>query len=228
MFHYAVLVNTVAVILGSLMGTFLRKGIPDRIKIVMFQSVGLITLGIGISMVMKSNNLLLILMALLVGGVVGELLDIEEKLQRIANVIEGSKGATSFAKGFVTASVLFTVGPMTIIGSLDIGLRGNPNLILVKSLMDFISSIILSSLYGLGVLLSAGWVFLFQGLLVVFSRSMEFLSKPEFLDDFVGLGGLMILAIGIRILELRDIKVGNYLPALAFIPLIDFIAVHLQ
>ncbi len=228
MFHYAVLVNTVAVILGSLMGTFLRKGIPDRIKIVMFQSVGLITLGIGISMVMKSNNLLLILMALLVGGVVGELLDIEEKLQRIANVIEGSKGATSFAKGFVTASVLFTVGPMTIIGSLDIGLRGNPNLILVKSLMDFISSIILSSLYGLGVLLSAGWVFLFQGLLVVFSRSMEFLSKPEFLGDFVGLGGLMILAIGIRILELRDIKVGNYLPALAFIPLIDFIAVHLQ
>ncbi len=228
MFHYAILVNTIAVVLGSLAGSFLKRGIPDRIKSIMFQSVGLITLGIGVSMVMKSKDLLLILIALLTGGIVGEILDIEDKLQRIANVVEGSKGATSFARGFVTASVLFTVGPMTIIGSLDIGLRGNAELILIKSLMDFISSIILSSLYGFGVLMSAVWVFLFEGLLVTFSRSMEFLSRPEYLGDFTGLGGLMILAIGIRILELRDIKVGNYLPALAFMPLIDFIALQLQ
>ena len=228
MFHYAVLINTMTVILGSLLGTFLRRGIPDRIKTVMFQSVGLITLGIGISMVLKSSDLLLILLSLLAGGIVGELIDIEGKLQGIANAVEKSEGPTSFAKGFVTASVLFTVGPMTIIGSLDIGLRGNADLILVKSLMDFISSIILSSLYGLGVLMSAVWVFLFQGSLVAFSGALEFLSRPEYLNDFTGLGGLMILAIGIRILELRDIKVGNYLPALFFMPLVNFIALMLQ
>ncbi len=228
MFHSAVLINTFSVLIGSFIGTKLGNFIPSRVKSVLFQSVGLITLGIGVSMTLKGESFLIILFSLLAGGLIGELLEIERRLQNLANVVEKSEGATPFAKGFVTASVLFTVGPMTIIGSLDIGLRGDPNLILVKSLMDFISSIILSSMYGIGVALSSAWVFLFQGSLVSFSRALEFLSRPEYLNDFTGLGGLMILAIGIRILELRDIKVGNYLPALFIIPIFDWLKLILQ
>ena len=175
-------------------------------------------------MVMEGKEFLLILGSMALGGVIGTLFGIEEKLQGLANCMNRKKkDEANFAKGFVTASVLFLVGPMTIIGSINIGVSGDPNLILIKSLLDGISSTILSSLFGVGVVFSAIMVFLVQGLLVSFASALKFLATPEFLGDFVGVGGVMVLALGLRILEIRDIKVGNFLPALLIIPFFDWL-----
>ena len=231
MFHYATIVNTVAVIIGSLFGMWMGKGLSEKMRKMMFTSVGLISLGIGMSMTLKplldeklsypgKPDFLLILLSLLFGGIIGEYFDIEKALESLAGKI-GSEG--KFAKGFVTASLLFTIGPMTIVGCLNIGLQGDASLILVKSLMDMISSSILASLYGMGVLFSSIWVLLFQGVLVSFANSLRFLSEPMYLSDLTSLGGLLVFAIGIRLLEIKDIKVGNFLPAIALIPLADYI-----
>jgi uncharacterized membrane protein YqgA involved in biofilm formation len=232
MFHYATIVNTVAVIFGSLIGIFAGKIIPEKVKKTMFTSVGLITLGIGTAMVVKPMidpdmskagrpDFLLILFSLLIGGIIGEVFDIEGLLEKIAGKV---KRGERFSTGFVSASLLFTVGPMTVVGCLNIGLQNDASLILVKSLMDFISSSILASLYGLGVTFSAVWVLIFQGLLVSLAKYLEFLSLPTYLGDMTALGGLLVLAIGIRILEIKEIKVGNFLPAIVIIPIMDYIS----
>ena len=224
MLHYAVIVNTITVILGGTFGTIFGKGIPEKYKVILFHAVGLTTLAIGVRMVMEGKEFLLILGSMALGGVIGTLFGIEEKLQGLANYMNRKKkDETNFAKGFVTASVLFLVGPVTIIGSINIGVSGDPNLILIKSLLDGISSTILSSLFGVGVVFSAIMVFLVQGLLVSFASALKFLATPEFLGDFVGVGGVMVLALGLRILEIRDIKVGNFLPALLIIPFFDWL-----
>ncbi|HIP92590.1 MAG TPA: DUF554 domain-containing protein [Thermotoga sp.] len=224
MLHYAVIVNTIAVILGGTFGTVFGKGISEKYKTILFHAVGLTTLAIGVRMVMEGKEFLLILGSMALGGIIGTFLGIEEKLQRLANYMNKKrKDEANFAKGFVTASVLFLAGPMTIIGSINIGVSGDPNLILIKSLLDGISSTILSSLFGIGVAFSAIMVFLVQGLLVSFSSVLKFLATPEFIGDFVGVGGIMILALGIRILEIKDIKVGDFLPALFIIPFFDWL-----
>jgi len=221
--NIAVIVNTLAVILGSLFGTFMGGRIGDKIKVVLFQTVGLTTIAIGTKMTLQTNEYLIVLGSMALGGILGHVVGIEEKLGRLANVIEKSEGETRFVKGFVTASVLFLVGPMTILGCLNAGLKGDNELIFIKSLLDGISSAILASMYGIGVLMSALSVYIFQGLLVTFSGYLSFLSEGVFLKDFTGTGGLIILATGIRLLDVKDIKAGNFLPALFFSPLFDWI-----
>ena len=223
MTNIAVVVNTVAVIFGSLFGTFVGKRIGDKIKLVLFQTVGLTTIAIGLRMSLQTSEYLIVLGSMALGGILGHIVGIEEKLGKLANVVERSEGETRFVKGFVTASVLFLVGPMTILGCLNAGLKGDNELIFIKSLLDGISSTILASMYGIGVLMSAVSVYVFQGLLVTFSSYLSFLSQDPFIKDFTGTGGLIILAIGIRLLEVKDIKAGNFLPALFFSPLFDWI-----
>ncbi|MCD6442864.1 MAG: DUF554 domain-containing protein, partial [Thermotogae bacterium] len=153
MTNIAVIVNTLAVILGSLFGTFVGGRIGDKIKVVLFQTVGLTTIAIGTKMTLQTNEYLIVLGSMALGGILGHVVGIEEKLGRLANVIEKSEGETRFVKGFVTASVLFLVGPMTILGCLNAGLKGDNELIFIKSLLDGISSTILASMYGIGVLM---------------------------------------------------------------------------
>jgi len=222
-FHYAILINTFAVLIGSFAGIGLKRNIAERYREILFLAVGLLTLGIGTKMALKSEEFLVVLGSLAVGGLIGEWMDIEGKLGRFANLVEKSQGETLFVKGFISASVLFLVGPMTIIGSVNIGTVGKADLILIKSLMDGISSVVLGSIYGLGVTLSAVSVFIVQGLLVIFAGQLSFLSQPVFLNDFTGVGGLMILGIGIRMLKLRELKIGNFLPALVVVVLLDWV-----
>jgi uncharacterized membrane protein YqgA involved in biofilm formation len=125
-------------------------------------------------------------------------------------------------KGFVTATVLFVVGPMTILGCLAAGIEGNSSLLFLKSMMDFIAAIILSSLYGFGVLASALSVYVVQGLLVTFAAQLTILAQPQYLADFTGVGGAILLIIGIRLTEIKEMKAGNYLPALGVVVLFDW------
>jgi len=199
----------------------LGKSIPDRLRKVLFQAVGLTTIGIGIKMTLETSDFIVVLISLALGVLFGELLRIED---RIASIGKISRDSNRFAKGFVTATTLFLVGPMTIVGSVRAGLIKDGTLIYIKSVLDFISSIILASLYGIGVLVTSLIVLLIQGLLVIFSSQLVFLTDKAYLADFTGAGGLIVVAIGIRLLEIEDIRVGNFLPALVFTPIVDFLA----
>ena len=222
MFNFAVLVNTAAVLVGSVLGLITGKGIPERFKQVLFQAIGLLTIGLGAEMFLDANSALVVLGSLALGGLLGEALGIEEWLAKLADTVGPGQGA-DFARGFVMAATLFLTGPMTIIGSIQAGLEDTGQLLLIKSLMDGISAMMLAATYGAGVLLSAVAVFLVQGLLVTFASSLSFLQGVQYLGDFTAVGGLMVIGIGVRMLELRDIKVGNYLPALVVSPLLSFL-----
>ncbi|MFA6976538.1 MAG: DUF554 domain-containing protein, partial [Mesotoga sp.] len=152
MLNISVIVNTVAVIVGSMLGLLGGKFVKERYRKVFFNVIGLLTMGLGISMFLDTNSVLVVLGSLIVGGAIGEAFDLEEKIGRLA----GKKSDdANFVKGFITASVLFVAGPMTVIGSLKAGLSGENELIYIKSLMDGISSVMLSATLGKGVLLSA-------------------------------------------------------------------------
>ena len=215
----ATLVNSISVIVGSLLGFFMKRGLPENIKEILFFAAGLTTLGIGMTMVMKVNNFLIVLASMAIGGAIGELLDIEGFLRRIGDTMKEG----DFSTGFMMSSILFLVGPMTIVGSVNAGLTGDASLIYLKSLLDGISSFILGSIYGLGVTVSALSVLVVQGTLVLMSSYLKFLTQPMYLNDLIAVGGVMIVGIGLKILDIKDTRIGNFIPALAIEPLIVFI-----
>ena len=223
MYKRQVLVNTIAVIFGGFFGTFIGNKLTDNIRKILFQSVGLTTIFIGINMGLEANDLIVVLISLAIGGVIGEFLKIEDRIGKIANKIEKSEGETKFVKGFITATVLFVIGPMTILGSLNAGISNDNSVLFLKSMLDGISSIILSSVYGVGVIFSALSVWVVQGLLVVGSRQLQFLSQEIYLNDFTAVGGAMIVAISLRLMDIKDIKVGNFLPALVVVIFANYI-----
>ncbi|BBE30409.1 membrane protein [Tepiditoga spiralis] len=222
MFNISVIVNTFAIIIGGSLGLLIGNKLKDNYRNILFQAIGLTTIAIGMKMAFKANDLLVVLGSLALGGLLGEFWNIEGGIGKIANKLENSKGETPFVKGFITATVLFVVGPMTILGCMSAG-TGDNSLIFLKSLLDGISSIVLASVYGTGVIFSALSVYIVQGLLVVFAGSLNFLSNPTYLNDFTAVGGLMVFAIALRLLNIKEIKVGNFLPSLIFVILIDFI-----
>ncbi|PLV57500.1 DUF554 domain-containing protein [Thermotoga sp. SG1] len=220
MFHYAVILNSLGVLLGAFIGAIFKRKIPQKLHEILFTVIGLTTLGIGVRMIIQGNDFLLILLSLVAGGVIGELLRIEDRIENLGRRFKDSRG---FAESFLASSLLFLVGPMTIIGSINIGISGNAELILIKTVLDTVSAVVLTATLGSGVFLSAFSVFIVQGLLVVFARSLTFLTGDVFIADFVGTGGIMILGLGIRILELKKVRVGNLLPALVLIPFFDWL-----
>ena len=213
------MVNAIAVIIGSLLGLFAKKGISDRFKTILFYAVGLTSLGIGISMTISANNFLIVLGSMAIGGLIGEWLNIEGFLKKMGDTMQEG----DFSTGFVMSSILFLVGPLTIIGSINAGLTNDGTLIYTKSLLDGISSTVLASIYGLGVMVSAGSVLVVQGSIVLLASQLSFLTDKMYLNDLVAVGGIMVLGIGLKILEIKDTKVGNFLPALIVSPLLVWV-----
>lgn len=210
-------VNTALVVAGSLIGLLVKRAIPDNIKQMIMTGLGLFTCVLGAKMGLAMQRPLVVILSLILGGVCGELLRIEDGLEGLAERLKRlvrARGEASFVQGFVFASLLFCVGPMTILGSIQAGIQNDPELLFVKSLMDGVSSIILASTLGLGVLFSAATVLIIQGSLTLLARQMGFLTGPAYLSDFTAVGGIMILAIGLKLLEIKTIKVANLLPAL--------------
>ncbi|HOS52827.1 MAG TPA: DUF554 domain-containing protein [Fervidobacterium sp.] len=213
------IVNSLAVVIGSLIGFFLRKGISERFRTILFYAVGLSTIGIGIQMIVGVNDFLIVLFSMVIGGVIGEWLNIEQRLKHFGDRMQEG----DFSTGFVASSLLFLVGPMTIVGSITAGLKGDGSIIFTKSILDFVSSIVLSSTYGLGVMVSAVTVLVVQGAITLLAGALTFLTSPEYLNDLVAVGGLMVFGIGLRILEIKDTRVGNFLPSLFVSPFLTFI-----
>lgn len=221
-----VLTNSILVLIGSLVGFLLKRGIPESIKQIIMTGLGLFTCVLGMKMGLEMKNGLLVVLSLVAGAAVGQLIGIEEAIEALGEKIRiliGSKEQGSFAQGFVFASVLFCFGPMTILGCIKAGIENDQNILFIKSIMDGFSSLILASSLGLGVLFSSITVLLVQGALVLLSRQLVFLTSAAYLSDFTSVGGLIILAIGIKLLGLKAIKVANLLPGLVLILLFTFI-----
>lgn len=218
------IVNFTVVILGSLIGVLIKKGIKDEYKKIVMDGVGLTVIIIGIMGAIKSENIMLITISIVIGSAIGEAIGIERKLDNLGNKLESRFGKedSTFSKGFVTASLVYCIGAMAIVGSLESGLSGDHSTLFAKSIIDGISSIIFASTLGIGVAFSAITVLLYQGVITLSAFYLKDFLTPEVVLEMSAVGGILIMAIGINILEMKKIKVGNMLPAI-FIPLIYFI-----
>ncbi len=210
------LVNVVAVLLGSGLGFLAGDRLPERLQRIITAGLGLSTLLIGMQMALKVQNVLVVIGSMVLGGVVGEVLGIEAGLARIGEALKGwaRAGSASFVTGFVTASLVFCVGPMTIVGSIQEGISGNPDILYTKALLDGAASIAFASSLGPGVGFAAITVLVVQGGLALLGRQLAFLLRPEIVNELTATGGLLILAIGLLLLEVKRLPVANFLPAL--------------
>ncbi len=221
-----VLVNTVAVLVGSCIGLILNIGIPRKITDATMLGIGLCTLYIGISGTLKGNNTIVVIIAMVLGTVLGTWIDIDKRLNHLAEWVEkkasfGDKSKVhkkTIAEGFVTASLLFCVGAMTIVGSLNAGLSGDNEMLFTKSVLDAISSIMLSASLGVGVLFSSVFVLLFQGAIVLFAGLLQPILSEVAIGDLTCVGSLLILGLGLNLVGATKLKIANYLPALFFTP----------
>lgn len=211
------IVNSLAIIGGALVGILFGKALPEKIKKTVIQGIGLAVILIGLRMALTTNNPLVVIGSLVLGGIIGEWIDIEDKLQQLGKWLESkfAKGENgNFTKGFVSSSLMFCVGAMAIMGALESGLKGVHDTLYAKSMLDGITSIVLASSMGIGVLVSAVPVFLYQGGITISAALLQgFLSDPV-IAEMSATGGLLIVGIGLNILEIKEIKVGNLLPAI--------------
>lgn len=209
------IVNTLSIIVGGLFGLLFGNTLPDKIKRTVIQGIGLAVLLIGGSMALQTKNPLVIIASLVVGGILGEWIDIELRLQHLGEWLERkfSKNGQGlgFTKAFVTASLIYCVGAMAIMGSLESGLSGNHNILYAKSMLDGISAIVFASSMGIGVLAAAVPVFLYQGTITLAAGLLQGILSPQVISEMGATGGLLIVGIGINILEIKEIKVGNLL-----------------
>lgn len=215
------IVNTLAIIAGSLIGLLFKGGIPEKYSKTIMHAIGLAVVLIGLKTALKTDDILIIIISLALGSVMGEFLRIEDRLQQfgkwIGRLVSGDNDGV--AKGFVTASLIYCVGAMAIVGALESGLSGNHQTLFAKSLLDGIGSILFASTLGIGVLFSAISVFLYQGAITLGASTLKQFLTPAVVAQMSAVGGLLILAIGLNLLEIKKLKIGNMLPAI-FIPLV--------
>jgi uncharacterized membrane protein YqgA involved in biofilm formation len=210
------LVNVAAVLLGSGIGLAAGDRLPARLQRIITAGLGLSTLLIGMQMALKVQSMLVVIASLVLGGAVGELLGIEAGLERVGEWLKGwaRGGSAAFVTGYVTASLVFCVGPMTIVGSIQEGISGNPDILYTKALLDGAASIAFASSLGVGVGFAAITVLVLQASLTILGRQLAFLLRPEIVNELTATGGLLILAIGLLLLEVKRLRVANFLPAL--------------
>lgn len=223
-----VAVNTVAVLVGGCVGLVLKKQIPEKLTGAVMNAIGLCTVAIGISGIIKGENQLVMIISCVLGAIVGTLIDIDGKLAKLGDKLQkkerkGNTAESTFSQGFVTASLLFCVGAMTIVGSMNAGISGDNQTLYTKSVLDLISSSMLAASLGVGVICSAGFVLIFQGALVGLSMALGSFLSDFAIAELVCAGSVMITALGLNILNITKIKVANLLPGLVFVPFVCMI-----
>ncbi len=215
------IVNAVAIVMGALIGTLFTK-IPEKIKQTVTHGMALSVIILGLEMSFKSDQFLIVIGSLAIGGVLGEWWEIEKKLHHIGMFLErriGVAGSTNnISRAFVTATLVFVVGAMSIVGALDSGLRGDHQVLYTKAMLDGFFSIIFSTTLGIGVLFSAIPVFIYQGSIAIFATVIESFVPQHLMDTLIheltATGGVLIVAIGLNLLNLTKIKTGNLLPSI--------------
>jgi uncharacterized membrane protein YqgA involved in biofilm formation len=222
--------NIATVIIGGMIGLVFGARIPDKLKETVIAGMGLFTAAMGMQMFLKTENPLIVLGSLLIGTLLGEWWRIEDGLQNLGKYLEerfskaDNDDSNKFVRGFLTASRLFCVGPMTILGSIQDGLTGDYNLLAVKSVLDGFASLAFASTLGVGVLFSTIVVFIFQGGISLFAAQLNAIITPSMMNELTATGGVILLGLAISsLLEIKKIRVGNMLPALAVAPLIVWV-----
>lgn len=211
------IVNAAAIIAGALLGKMLGQGLSENIKSTVLQGLGLGVLLVGATMALETNKIIVVLVSLMLGAVIGEIIGIESWLDRAGKALEkkvsanGDHGAV--AKGFVTGTLIYCVGAMAIMGSLESGLTGDHTILYAKSLLDGVMSVVLASTLGLGVAFSAASVFIYQGTITLLAQWVSRFMTDPVIAELTSVGGVLIVGIGLNILEIKPIKVGNLLPA---------------
>jgi uncharacterized membrane protein YqgA involved in biofilm formation len=218
------LVNAVAVVVCSLAGCFLIKGIPERVETHVRDALGLATLFVGIKGSLENRNGLLLIISLVIGAIIGELIDIDKWMNRFGLWAERrlrmnnpQNQKHSFSKGFVSATILFCTGSMSIVGSLQSGLQGNHEVLFTKSILDGCMSLIFGASFGIGAAFSALPVLAYQGAIALASHAIRDLLTPDIIREMSAVGSLVITAIGLNFMGVKEIKVANLIPAM-FIP----------
>ena len=230
MYMTGTLLNVATVIIGGIIGLTFGARIPEKLKETIIAGMGLFTGAMGLQMFLDTENPLIVLGALLIGTLLGEWWRIEDGLHRLGEFLERKfsreedDGSNNFVRGFLTASLLFCVGPMTILGSIQDGLTGDYNLLAVKSVLDGFASMAFASTLGIGVLFSTIIILIYQGGISLLAGLLDAIVTPSMMNELTATGGVILLGLAISsLLEIKKIRVGNMLPALAIAPLIVWI-----
>jgi len=210
------IVNAAAIVVGAILGTFLRKGIKERYKDIVMQGIGLVVLLIGINMAVKTSNVLIIIFSMVIGGLIGETVNIDRRLESLGERLNArfGSGEAEFVQGFVTASLVYCIGAMAIMGALESGLTGNHEILFAKSMLDGISAIVFASTMGIGVAFSSLPVFLYQGAITLLAGSVKVFMTEAVITEMTATGGLLIIAIASNILGIKKFNIANLLPAI--------------
>ncbi|CAM3942318.1 DUF554 domain-containing protein [Mesobacillus zeae] len=229
MFLLGTLVNGLLIIIGAILGRFLHR-IPESMRTTVMYGIGLSVIVLGLQMGFKSANFLIVILSLVAGSAIGEYFKLEDKLNSVGNWLEnkfGSDGNGSISQGFVTATLIFVIGAMAIIGALDSGIRGDHDVLYTKAIIDGFTALVLATTLGIGVIFSAAPVILYEGSIALFATQIDKFIPKELMDSFIleltATGGLMIFALGLNLTGLTKIRVANMLPGIlvtAFLVLI--------
>ncbi len=224
------LVNITAIVLGSILGLAVRSRLSEELIAVIFQGIGLVTVAIGVLMVMESEHIIVMAMSMALGAVTGHLAGLERRLEGLSGRLRSLVrriaprfASDGFTEGFVTSSILFSVGSMSILGSIEEGLGGEPRILLAKSLMDGTCSIVLASSLGAGVVFSALSVLAFQGSITLLAWCAASVVPAAVIAEMSGVGGVLLMGLGLNLLKITKISVINMLPALIFAAAITYI-----
>jgi uncharacterized protein len=223
-------INIAAVLIGSIIGLIFGARIPTKLKETIIAGMGLFVVAMGLQMFLKTENPLIVLGAVLIGTLLGEWWRIEDGLHRLGEILEQrfsreeDDGSNKFVRGFLTASLLFCVGPMAILGSIQDGLTGNYNLLAVKSVLDGFASIAFASTLGIGVAFSSLILLVYQGGISLLAGQLNTIVNTSMMNELTAAGGVLLMGVGIsNLLEIKKIRVGNMLPALLIAPMIVWV-----
>lgn len=226
---FGTLINGVGIILGSILGLFFTN-IPERYKETVIHGVGLAVILIGLQMAFSTQTIIIVLLSLLTGAIIGEMTRLEDRLNKLGHWV-GHKfttsGDVSVAQGFITATLIFVIGAMAIIGALDSGIRGDHEVLMTKAIIDGFTALVLTTTLGFGVVLSVIPVVLYQGGIALFATQIDQWIPESLLNGMIieltAVGGLLIVAIGLNLLKITSIRVGNLLPSIVTVCLIYYI-----
>lgn len=218
------IVNSLAVIVGGLIGILFKNVIPEKISDALLKASGLAVITVGIKLSLVGENLTLLIMSIIIGTGIGELINIEGRLDNLGSFVESKmkNKQNNVTLGFVTCTLIYCVGSMAIVGSIQSGLTGNHEILFSKALLDGIMSISMAVSMGVGVIFSSVSIFIYQGIITVLAQFMQSLLSDVVVTEMTAIGGTLIMAIGLNFLEIKRIKVGNMLPAV-FLPIIYFL-----
>lgn len=221
------IINVLAIIAGSSVGLLLKRKLPERYTRIVFQAIGLFTIFLGIKMTLSSHHIIYLIFSLVLGSITGEMLRLDKQIDRFSNFIRIKLKSDNekFAEGFISSFLLFCMGSMTVLGAIEEGLGNEPKLLIAKSIMDGFSSIALASAMGIGVLLSAVPLLLYQGSITVFATYFHENLTELYVNEITAVGGIMLLGLGISILDIKKINIINMLPGLLYMILLIYLFV---